>query len=122
MKKVSKICAACIGLIGLFLSTAGLTACENAYGIPNGYYRTFNAQGEISTYDYYWYVKNNRAEYYASGSLAEKCTIIESDGKLYFDYAGGQHTEAHRYEVQYDETDKVLTVFSSSNETKYKLS
>ncbi|MGI6702092.1 MAG: hypothetical protein ACOX3U_06530 [Christensenellales bacterium] len=99
----------------MLLSVFWLSSCSNSHGIPNGSYDLHEGVMHTKEYysDYYWRVKGDTAYYYASGQLTYKGKIINKDGRLYFDVYSVFCENAFEYEVEYDETTKRLTVYTT---------
>ena len=110
-----------IALCAAVLVACFMFGCYQPGPIPDGYYletpgsNCFIYQEDHS--EYYWEVKGNKAKYYASNSLMFKCNIIEENDKIYFEgyewleIIGCMRLgEVFKYEVQYDEETKSITL------------
>ena len=97
------------------------------HNIPMGEYietdygtDTFVLRGD-NNYDYFWVIKKDTANYYASGVLTYKCDIIIDDNQMYlkgrtwFDLVFWREKgEVFLYEITYDAQDGTFTIIDSS--------
>ncbi|MFA5449488.1 MAG: hypothetical protein WC292_03515 [Clostridia bacterium] len=58
-------------------------------------------------YDYYWSIRGNKANYYASGSPGAKCKIVVRDDQIYF----VDKKKSVEYKVIYDEQTKAILFY-----------
>lgn len=117
MSKKSKIFTAIT--IAIFISCT-LLGCVNSGPIPNGYYipyystsdtendqYIYDEQGEDYCSKTCWEIKGHTAKLWVSGSVYRKADIKEKDGKIYFEI---DVDKDFVYEVQYDESSRILTL------------
>ena len=125
--KIKLFIVGMIGIVSISLLWLFFTAKPN-HDIPLGEYiettygaDTFMLRGDYN-YDWFWVIKNNNANYYASGILTYKSDIVEREGKMYlegktwFDFIFWREKgEVFTYEITYNPDNGYLTIVDMSD-------
>ncbi len=101
-----------------------LSSCSSQTLIPNGEYintgndNLYVLRPEDNQLDFFWDISGDRANYYSSGALIYKCSIVEEADKLFFVgetwydlFSARELGKSFKYEVIYDESTQSITVF-----------